>query len=297
MLTTLKKYGCYFVVLTFCSTLFGQDDFNDESDVADEVKLITITGTVSSESGRPLAGANVVVDGTDLGAATDGDGIYTIESVEVGVSVTATMIGYEDQVLYADQEQLDFSLASSVIEMNALEVLASRAGENTPVAYTNITKEELNLRLGSRDIPLALNTVPSVYATGQGGGAGDARINVRGFNQRNIAIMLNGVPVNDMENGWVYWSNWFGLDAVTSNIQVQRGLGASKLAIPSVGGTMNILTKGTGNKSGGKIKQEIGSFGKIRTSIGYNTGKLKNGWGLTLAGSYKQGNGFVDETS
>ena len=58
-----------------------------------------------------------------------------------------------------------------------------------------------------------------------------------------------------MENGWVYWSNWFGLDAVTSNIQVQRGLGASKIAIPSVGGTMNILTKGTGNKAGGTIKQ------------------------------------------
>ena len=57
------------------------------------------------------------------------------------------------------------------------------------------------LRLGSQDIPLALNTVPSVYATGQGGGAGDARINVRGFNQRNVAVMINGIPVNDMENG------------------------------------------------------------------------------------------------
>ena len=108
--------------------------------------------------------------------------------------------------------------------------------------------------------------------------------------------MIDGIPVNDMENGWVYWSNWFGLDAVTSNIQVQRGLGTSKIAIPSVGGTMNILTKGTGNKAGGTIKQEVGSFGKLRTSLGYNSGKLDNGWGYTLAGSYKKGNGFVDET-
>ena len=58
---------------------------------------------------------------------------------------------------------------------------------------------------------MILNTTPSVYATQQGGGAGDARINIRGFNQRNIAVMINGVPQNDMENGWVYWSNWDGV--------------------------------------------------------------------------------------
>ena len=98
--------------------------------------------------------------------------------------------------------------------MSGLEVLASRADEKTPVAYTNISKAEMEVRLGSQEIPMALNTTPSVYATQQGGGAGDARINVRGFNQRNVAVMINGVPQNDMENGWVFSS---ALDANTSN--------------------------------------------------------------------------------
>jgi outer membrane cobalamin receptor len=71
--------------------------------------------------------------------------------------------------------------------------------------------------------------------------------------------MIDGVPVNDMENGWVYWSNWFGLDAITSQIQVQRGLGATKLAMPSVGGTMNILTQNTGGKRQIKFRQEYGT--------------------------------------
>ncbi|MDG2263627.1 MAG: TonB-dependent receptor plug domain-containing protein, partial [Flavobacteriales bacterium] len=150
--------------------------------------------------------------------------------------------------------------------------------------------------LASQDIPMVLNSTPGVYATQSGGGDGDARITIRGFNQRNVAVMIDGIPVNDMENGWVYWSNWFGLDAVTSSIQVQRGLGSSKIAIPSVGGTMNILTKGTGNKAGGTLKQSVGSYGKLRTSLGYNSGRLEGGWGYTLAGSYKRGNGFVDET-
>ena len=104
---------------------------------------------------------------------------------------------------------------------------------------------------------MVLNSTPGVYATQQGGGDGDARITIRGFNQRNVAVMIDGIPVNDMENGWVYWSNWFGLDAVTSNIQVQRGLGASKIAIPSVGGTMNLLTKGIDSRKGGSINRKL----------------------------------------
>ncbi len=90
-----------------------------------------------------------------------------------------------------------------------------------------------------------------MYATKAGGGFGDSRINIRGFDQRNTAVMINGVPVNDMENGAVYWSNWAGLSDVTSAMQVQRGLGSSKLAIASVGGTVNIVTRAADKKQGG----------------------------------------------
>ena len=90
-----------------------------------------------------------------------------------------------------------------------------------PGAYTNVSKEEMEIRLGSQDIPMILNTTPSVYITQQGGGAGeDVRINVRGFNQRNV-VMINGVPQNDMENGWVYWFNWDGVGD-TSSIQIKE---------------------------------------------------------------------------
>ena len=134
--------------------------------------------------------------------------------------------------VFADAENVTFELSREVLEMSQLEVLASRAGDKTAVAYSDVSKEEIALRLGSQDIPLALNTVPSVYSTNQGGGAGDARINVRGFNQRNVAVMINGIPVNDMENGWVYWSNWDGVADATTSIQLQKGLSAQNLATP-----------------------------------------------------------------
>jgi iron complex outermembrane receptor protein len=143
---------------------------------------------------------------------------------------------------------------------------------------------------------MLLNKTPGVYATQQGGGDGDASVTIRGFSSRNVGVLLDGVPVNDMETGQVYWSNWFGLDGVTRSIQVQRGLGASKLALPSVGGTINIITKGLDSKKEGSVKQEVGSDGYLNTSFGYSSGTLKNGWGISAAGSYKTGNGWVNQT-
>ena len=219
----------------------------------------TITGKVTdASSGKGLAGANVMVDGTGLGAAADANGMYHITNVPNGtVTITASMIGYKKMsktVTVSGMVNLTFELSSSALHLNALEVLASRATRTTPVAYSNIEKSDIELRLGSQDIPMILNTTPSVYATLQGGGAGDARVNVRGFNQRNVAIMINGVPVNDMENGWVYWSNWDGVADATSSIQMQRGLSAVNLATPSIGGTMNIITDPSGHDRGGEVQ-------------------------------------------
>ena len=183
------------------------------------------------------------------------------------------------------------------LELEEVQVISGAViGRRTPVPVTRISPKKIQEELGSRDIPMLLNATPGVYATQQGGGDGDARITVRGFDQRNVGVMIDGVPVNDMENGAVYWSNWFGLDAITSNIQVQRGLGATKLAMPSIGGTINIMTSGVGNRKGTTIKQEYGTGNLMRSTISYNSGMMKNGFGVTLSGSYKQGDGWVDGT-
>jgi hypothetical protein len=154
----------------------------------------------------------------------------------------------------------------------------------------------MDVRLGSQDIPMALNTTPSVYATQQGGGAGDARINVRGFNQRNVAVMINGVPQNDMENGWVYWSNWDGVGDATHSIQMQRGLSAVNLATPSIGGTMNIITDPAAMSKGGSFKQEAGAGSFLKSSINYNTGLIADKFAFSTTLVKKSGEGIIDKT-
>ncbi|MAW20926.1 MAG: hypothetical protein CMD16_00850 [Flavobacteriales bacterium] len=258
-----------------------------------------ISGSITdANTGEALIGATIIY-GKGMGTATDFEGNYSF-TIQAGERVLkVSYVGYQEisktVIVGLNPQVLNFNLET--VLLNEVQVVADIAiDRETPVAFSTIPMKKISEELASQDIPMVLNSTPGVYATQSGGGDGDARITIRGFNQRNVAVMIDGVPVNDMENGWVYWSNWFGLDAVTSNIQVQRGLGASKIAIPSVGGTMNILTKGTGNKAGGTIKQSVGSYGKLRTTVGYNSGRLEKGWGFTLAGSYKRGNGFVDET-
>jgi hypothetical protein len=235
-----------------------------------------------------------------MGAAADVDGYFVVENVPNGTyTLTASVIGYENgnaTITLPGAGSVDFALTASALEMSALEVFASRATRNTPVAYTDVDKSEMELRLASRDIPMILNTTPSVYATQQGGGAGDARINVRGFNQRNVAIMINGVPVNDMENGWVYWSNWDGVGDATSSIQMQRGLSAVNLATPSVGGTMNIITDPASFERGGQFKQEMGSGGFLKSTLSVNSGLINDKFALNATIVRKTGDGIIDAT-
>ena len=259
----------------------------------------SVVGIVT-DGKQPLAGANVVVDGTNLGAVSTQDGSYVVD-VPVGThNVTASFIGYSSVTVTVtvgeSNVNADFTLEIDAVTLSALEVLASRADETTPVAYTNVSKEDLEFRLGSQDIPMALNTTPSVYATGQGGGAGDARINVRGFNQRNVAVMINVVPQNDMENGWVYWSNWDGVADASNSIQMQRGLSAVNLATPSIGGTMNIITDPAAHEKGGKIKQEVGEGGFLKSTLNYNSGLINDKLALSGTIVRKTGDGFIDGT-
>ena len=260
------------------------------------IAQITVSGTVTDAStGKALAGANVVVEGTNKGSAADANGEFTIGNVSNGSILTASMIGYKDMSMDVSRT-VNFSLEPSMIEMSGLEVLASRADEKTPVAYTNVSKAEMEVRLGSQEIPMVLNTTPSVYATQQGGGAGDARINVRGFNQRNVAVMINGVPQNDMENGWVYWSNWDGVGDATSSIQMQRGLSAVNLATPSIGGTMNIITDPASMERGGSFKQELGAGSFLKSSFNYNTGLIADKFAFSTTLVKKTGEGIIDKT-
>ncbi|MBM71313.1 MAG: hypothetical protein CL847_00820 [Crocinitomicaceae bacterium] len=259
-------------------------------------QLCTINGVIEDAlTGDPLIGA--YVKSGNIVVATDLDGLFSMPVPKGVATLEVSYIGYAKKVR---QVTCDGSSTSERFRMETLtmeeavvsaDVVISR---KTPVAYTNVLPTQIQEELAGRDLPLVLNTTPGVYATQQGGGDGDARVTIRGFDQTNLAVMVDGVPMNDMENGWVYWSNWAGLDLVVRTTQVQRGLGASKLAIPSVGGTINILTGGDESANGSiNYQTEIGAYGYYRNSLSGVFGSQEKGF-LHFVGSYKTNKGFVD---
>ena len=275
-----------FTVLACVNHLFAQE--------------IQIRGTVRDASDQQtLPGVNVMVKGTSTGTVTDINGQYQIRA-SIGSVLVFTFVGMQEKEVEVDASTstIDVDLRSEVAILQEFVVAVSAIARDreTPVAISTISAEVITERLGSQEFPEILKSTPSVYATKDGGGFGDGRINLRGFDSNNIGVLINGVPVNDMENGRVYWSNWAGLSDVTQTMQVQRGLGASRLAISSVGGTINIVTQTTDTRRGGTVSYGFGHDGYERRSLSLSTGMMENGWSITALGGRTTGHGFVDGT-
>jgi len=259
-----------------------------------------LTGKVVDETNQPLPGASLVVKGTKTGASSDFDGNFTIETTVSSGTLQVSFVGYETtSITFKGNANLGtIALRPSAESLDEIVITATSFAieRKTPVAVSTIKADIIENKLGSQEFPEILKSTPGVYATKSGGGFGDGRLNLRGFNSENVAVMINGVPVNDMENGRVFWSNWAGLADVTSAMQVQRGLGASKVAVPSIGGTINILSKTTDAVKGGNIITSVGNDGYQKYGATVSTGLLDNGFAVTASAAKTKGDGYVDGT-
>lgn len=260
----------------------------------------TLTGTVTDgELGGPLPGATVMVKGTSTGTSTDFDGNFTLEVSQSSGTLLISYIGFVSKsvpftttgsvgtiALQPDAEELEGVV---VVGSGIIDLATDR---KTPIAVSSVPIKVIQEKIGTQDVTMTLVNTPSVYVSGQAGGFGDTNMRVRGFEQDNTAFLLNGQPINGMEDGLMYWSNWSGINDIASGIQIQRGLGSSKLAISSVGGTVNFVTKATEMNEGGFGYATVANNNYIKTSAGYNTGISEKGWGLSVMLSHWQGDGY-----
>ena len=283
---------CFYLLICFCLSTFAA--------LADGVVKGKV---VDATTGEELIGSTILLKGTSHGTAAKVDGTFMLKIPAGNQTLLFSYIGYTDvekTVKVPEGGELDLgqiALKDGAIGIAEVSVLASVAiNRQTPVAISTIKPELIQEKLGSKEFPEILRSTPSVYVTRAGGGYGDSRIKLRGFDSRNIAVLINGVPINGMENGKVYWSNWAGLNDVTRSMQVQRGLGAAKVAVPSVGGTMNVLTNSTDAKKGGNIYYGTGNDGRQKEAITLSTGLTENGWAASVNVAHNTGRGWVDAT-
>lgn len=246
-----------------------------------------------------LSGVTVTSKNSNKSTLTGPDGSFSI-AVTGPETLVLNFVGFLEKQLEVTPgaEVGDVLLQVNNVAMKEIIVTSNVAiDRKTPIAVTTVRAATIEERIGNKEFPEVLRSAPSTYVTKTGGGFGDSRINIRGFSQENVAVMINGVPVNDMENSRVYWSNWAGLSDIASNVQVQRGLGASKLSIGAVGGNINIVTKATEMQKGGQAAVMFGNDGYMKYTAGYSTGKGKSGLAFSFLGSHTEGNGYIDGTA
>lgn len=262
-----------------------------------------VSGRVLDENDQPLIGATILVPGTTQGTSTDADGRFMLRT---GKGVDAVQVNYlnykpADFKINASATKQDLGtikMEPSAIAMQDVVITQSIAVQRkTPVAVATVSAADIEYKLGGQEFPEILKSTPGVYATKDGGGYGDSKINMHGFKSENIAVMVNGVPVNEMEWGGVYWSNWAGLSDVTRSMQTQRGMGASKIAAPSVGGTINIVTNSIDAKKGGSFTYGVGNDGLQQMTLSLSTGLTEKGWAASVLLGKRWGDGYIQGTS
>jgi outer membrane receptor protein involved in Fe transport len=255
-----------------------------------------VTGKLlDAQTKDPLIGATVTVKGTNRAAAAGLDGSFKIRVGGSASTLVISYIGYVPKEVAITGDNLgEITLDPTTAAMKEVTVTTNSSlaiDRQTPIAVSSVGAKYIEEKGAGEEFPELLKSTPGVTVSRAGGGYGDSRIAIRGFNSNNLALLINGLPVQDPEAGRIYWNDWAGLADVTTSMQVQRGLSASRVAVPSVGGTINITTKSTETQEGGTISQQFSSYNGFKTLFTYSTGLTPSGWATTLLVSRTTGDG------
>ena len=182
----------------------------------------------------------------------------------------------------------------SNVQLEEVVVSATRAGKNTPVSYTNIGEAQLKKNNSAQNIPVVLQTLPSLVAITEGGtGVGNTSLRIRGTDATRINVTLNGMPLNNPESQEVYWVNLPDLSSSLQSIQVQRGVGTSTNGSAAFGASMSLQTVGANSNAYGSASTSVGSYGTFSSSIAAGTGVLNNGLALDARYSKVLSDGYI----
>ncbi len=266
---------------------------------------IVLQGIIQdAETKEPLPGASIRLPKSGQGTVSRLDGSFSLslpaETASADEFVLISYVGYQEkEIPIAELEKSSalIELRPGTLTLKEIQIISSTANTLiTPVNFTRLESKTILEVRGSQDVTEAFRLSPSTYASREGGGWGDSRINLRGFEQENIAVLINGIPVNDMENSRVYWSNWVGVLEVVDEIQVQKGVGNARIVLPTIGGTLNLRTLAPQSQRQFRFTSEVSNVYTLRTGFVLHTGLSPKGWSVSLSGGRAAGPGYIRGT-
>ena len=257
-------------------------------------------GRVTDSSGEPIVGANILIEESNLITYTDEKGKFYLNSNSTNIEIQVSHVGYlTKEIKFSNPSQeINIVLDDGIILKDEIKVISTRAKDNSPFAFTNISKSFIEKNNSGKDIPFLINSTPSTYSTSDAGnGIGYTGVRIRGSDATRINVTINGIPYNDSESHGVFWVNVSDLASSANSIQVQRGVGSSTNGGGAFGGTVSIKTGKASEDFKLKYSSSAGSYKSFKNTLELNSGLIKNKINMNLRLSKINSDGYVDRAT
>lgn len=283
-LKKLLAKACFFMALSFAVNVKAQHK---------------IVGVVTGPNEKPIPYAAIGIKNTFISSMANNEGKFEIKNLKPGKYILIThCIGYKprvDSIDISGDLSIQIILKKEDVNLDEIPVSSTRATKQTGMAYTELNKEDIEKQNLGQDIPMVLNTAPSVVTNSDAGnGIGYTGLRIRGTDGTRINVTINGIPVNDAESQGTYFVDMPDLLSSVNSIQIQRGVGASSNGAGAFGASINMQTNTLNEKPYAQLINSGGSYRAYRNTIAAGTGLIGNHWAFDARLSRIGSNGYID---
>ncbi|TSD65070.1 TonB-dependent receptor [Inquilinus sp. KBS0705] len=259
----------------------------------------SISGKITNQAGDELPGATISINSPAVNTVAGANGNYTLSNLQSGnYTIKASFVGYQTitkTIRLNNNQVVDLLLTSAAFSAEEVTVTATRAGKNSPTAFTNLSKKDLEKNNFGQDLPYLLNQTPSVVVSADAGtGIGYTGIRIRGSDATRVNVTINGIPYNDSESQGSYFVDLPDIASSINNIQIQRGVGTSTNGAGAFGGSINISTTTRRDTGYADISTSAGSFGTLKNTLNLGTGLLGGKFSVDGRLSRIKSDGYID---
>jgi iron complex outermembrane recepter protein len=246
-----------------------------------------------------LAGATVVLAGSNTGTTTATNGYFEFQSLPEGeYTLQVSFLGYNQasrQVRLIVDTQVNMALQQASVSTGEVLVSATRANEKTGTTFTNVTREQIAERNFGQDLPYLLEQTPSVVVNSDAGaGVGYTGIRIRGSDITRINVTVNGIPINDSESHGTFFVNMPDFASSVEDMQVQRGVGTSTNGAGAFGASINIQTQQLRREAYAETDNSYGSFNTWKNNLRFGTGLINGKFAFDGRLSRIKSDGYID---
>lgn len=253
-------------------------------------------------TGTPIPSATVEVEKTSFSGKTDSNGNLRLEALPSGkLILSISHLAYQslkkEVNISGGDNRFEILLDNKSFITDEVLVRATRAQNNTPTTFTNVSKSELAKNNLGQDLPYLLDQTPSVVVTSDAGaGVGYTGIRIRGADASRTNVTINGIPLNNPESLGAFLINLPDLASSVENVQIQRGAGTSTNGAGAFGASLNLQTQTGSYEPYVELDNSYGSYNTLKNTVRVGTGLIRDKVSFDARLSQIKSDGYMDRS-